>query len=120
MLLNRIQGLYSLRDSMHRQDQHCFRITLQEWKTQPIPEMKKWLHLHTEHIRHCMKQEKLRLRQKIPDIRTWFKAKSKDDTQTQPQRDVSKTQHKQRTQKLLHRFFNKAPTCTDTKLAAQK
>ena len=120
MLLNRIQGLYSLRDSMHSQDQHCYRIALQEWKTQPIPEMKKWLHLHTEHIRHCMKQEKLRLRQKIPDIRSWFKAKPKEDIQIQPQNETLNTRHKQKTQKLLHRFFNNAPKSTDTKLKAQK
>ena len=30
------------------------------------------------------------------------------------------TRHKQKTQKLLHRFFNNAPKSTDTKLKAQK
>ena len=83
--------------------------------------MKKWLHLYTEHIRHCMKQEKLRLRQKLTDIRSWFKAKPKEDIQIQPQNEISNTRHKQKTQKLLHRFFNTAPKSTGTKASkAQK
>ena len=115
MLLNRIQGLYSLRDSMHRQDHHCFKISIQEWKTKPIPEMKKWLHLHTEHIRHCMRQEKSRLRQNIQDIRSWLKATPKDAKQLKSQPMLTNAPRKPKLQKPLHRFFSNSSKSTDIK-----
>ena len=75
--------------------------------------MKNWLHLYTEHIRHCMRQEKLRLRQNIQDIRSWIKTKPKDAKQSQPQTMPSQTPRKPKTQKPLHKFFRNPPTSTD-------
>ena len=74
-LLPRISALYSLKESMHPQDQHCFRKPLKEWELSNPTEMKKWLHTHTLHIKQCLKLEQSRLKTHTHDIRNCMKPK---------------------------------------------
>ena len=59
-----INGSIEIKYSNHRillidlkkANQHCFNTTHEKWKHRTAPEMKRWLKIHTEHIRECHPQ----------------------------------------------------------------
>lgn len=75
-LLQRIQTLYSFKQSLHTQDQHCFKKPVHEWETSHVTEMKKWIFTYTPHIKHCLNLEKSRLQTQTRDIRQWLTPKT--------------------------------------------
>ena len=57
-LLLRIQSFYALINDLSTQDQQPFCIPIKEWPNKTSQEMTKWLNVHSEHIKVCLKHEK--------------------------------------------------------------
>ena len=71
-LMARIRALYEHAPYLLPSDQHCFSIPLSDWETRTSYEMRRWLTIHTTHIRECRRQAKLQDNLHIRDIRTYF------------------------------------------------
>ena len=51
--LLRMKDLYNHKEHMLSQDQYIFRTPLPNWKRKPLREIEKWIHTHSDLIRHC-------------------------------------------------------------------
>ena len=100
--------MYSFKESMHPQDQHCFRKPLKEWELATTTDMKKWLHTHTIHIKQCLKLDQQRLKTHTHDIRKWMTPKlTNNSIQDNATTSYPSKGHKN-TQTTLLTFFSTA------------
>ena len=113
-LLQRIRGFYAVQQDLSSQDHQPFNTPLQEWPNKTSHEMSKWLHLHADHIKLCLKREKQRAKNCLQDLRQWMvKPKPKGA-------NINKVVTKKaspKKQQILTRFFqgNKAPKSPNPK-----
>ena len=71
-LLQRIRGFYAVKQDLSTQDHQPFNVPLQDWSNKTVNEMSKWLNLHSEHIKLCLKREKQRVKHSLQDLRHWM------------------------------------------------
>ena len=71
-LMARIRALYDHAPYLLTSDQHCFSIPINDWETRTSYDMRRWLTIHTPHIRECRRQAQIQNNLHIRDIRTYF------------------------------------------------
>eukprot|EP00978_Attheya_sp_CCMP212_P024446 scaffold76773_cov34-Attheya_sp.AAC.1 len=71
-LLQQIQALYSIQDSILQRDQYMFNTPLEEWAQKPILSLEEWLHKNKAVIKQCLTNAKKQLKLNGSDIRKFY------------------------------------------------
>ena len=126
-LLQQIKQLYSRSDDMPQQDKFIFNKPLEDWKTIPTIEIRRWIKGNKTFIPQCIKIYKAQQRGQYRDIRTYLKKTNTPNQTTNQEGKTTKesntggeTQDRENTMRKKHKKQKKKHKRTGHKKLASK
>ena len=104
-LFLRIKSFYAIQNDLSVQDHQPFCTPINDWKNRTGTEMKKWLNVHSKHIKVCLQKAKQRKTQQLQDLRNWMVKSTPQDASLEEEKPT-RQRKKSKKQSKITQVFN--------------